>query len=871
MPQPALPVSPQRVRDPNKRWWELDVRAGPLTEEETAEAEKSRLQAPSWFDRMLAGSEDIELPLIGNVHDAAVKTASALLTPDPESDVFNLINPMPVVGMAVAPVAKSVATKLAGKGRTKAAKAAKGTLGELIAPVAREAEGTLGGALVRQTPAAGTLGELITAGTEVLPEVLETGTIGQLTGMAPKVAGTAASRLGAVTETLAPLAPEQKAAVVEEILSAYPVTDAYTKPTHHLSPKMLASRAATLSPEAQQVVQRITENLDPSGRIAPAEVQSIVQGRPYVPSRVVRQAHRGVAGAEPLPGAPYDVTTKAHELTRLRNYLSLVREGLDGWDWYDKGGRAIMFAANDNPEFARQIAEVLSVTSSATGVDVNTGFGVKAIQSRGKDPSGRYPAAMGKKIRGVLADEEFASGKKHTAFADALSRAGGFMSKHSPERPVNDIWQAEAWGYQNPDGTPLRRGWTDAEHAWMDRMSDRALAAVLRDPKLAALIPPEAGTWTLPRLQAAAWVGQKRRAEKAAAAADALAGKTNSGAAQIGRVGEFGAAIQDTYAQQGREFTPARRARHMTELQGDTPEAARLRQEFQDLMIKEGGIYDDKMRDQIMAKMGGMTGPSFEGEGIFNAVFSPGVQTQAPVGTSVGPQGGRIIAPHSMERLRASDAIYALHNAQAATAGGKVLPAGTGQIRDAANVTLKTGQVNKAQMIDVLRLVEKHGGKPSSVVPIPTPQGIRLYNVPGKDQMPEKAFRKLVRDVHTAHGKGAWDEDAFIGKWSGYFDTNKWNLHGSEFGQGYYPLIEPFAEEYDTFAPQLATLRMAAEKEMGSSITRNPTQVYLHKTVEGEGWRGLMKLSREYGIPVVLLASMAGLEFSSEDVEEVAQ
>jgi hypothetical protein len=69
-------------------------------------------------------------------------------------------------------------------------------------------------------------------------------------------------------------------------------------------------------------------------------------------------------------------------------------------------------------------------------------------------------------------------------------------------------------------------------------------------------------------------------------------------------------------------------------------------------------------------------------------------------------------------------------------------------------------------------------------------------------------------------------------------------------------------------------MRIAIEKEMrtrsGGKLTQSPMQVYLHQTIANEGWKGLQRLSREYGIPVALLAAAAGLA-ATEDGEEVAQ
>ena len=97
-----------------------------------------------------------------------------------------------------------------------------------------------------------------TLGTRAAAQQAELGTTVPLAelGQPATPARTSQERLARVTETLSTYAPEQRAAVVDEIAAAFPVLDAYTKPNAHLSDKMLATRMAALSPEAQAVVQR---------------------------------------------------------------------------------------------------------------------------------------------------------------------------------------------------------------------------------------------------------------------------------------------------------------------------------------------------------------------------------------------------------------------------------------------------------------------------------------------------------------------------------------------------------------------------------------------------------------------------------------
>jgi hypothetical protein len=678
----------------------------------------------------------------------------------------------------------------------------------------------------------------------------------------------AAGRLKAVTEHLDTLDPATKASVVDEVAQAFPVLDGYHKPTAHLTDRMLAKRAADLSPEAQQVVGTLRAGLAKGDKIAPAEMQALITGREYVPDRTVRDLHRSKdPDAKTLPGAPFDVTSRSHENTRLKEYMQLVKEGKDGWDWYEKGGRAVMFHANDDPAFARQISEALAFTSPATEVLVNGGFGFKGVnQARAGVPieTGRFPARMSREIGDVFSEVgSGASGLKVRPFRDALARGGDFKAGDTPERPVNDIWQGEAWGYINPDGTPLRRGFTAEEHKWMDRMSDKALAAAKSDPALAALIPKDAGEWTLSRLQAAAWVGAKRRVALAELAARAEKTGRPTTAAQIAKahiVPNFADAIERNYGHMSRETVPAKQrgGGHMKELHDPNyADAAQLKQDLHDLTLSDSGQYDAQGRDQILASYGGMPGKVVEGVGMFKGDTAPGLQQPVVTGSVLDAAGSRALDEGSLRIMRATDASQALLNRQAATAGGKAMEAGSGVPRTTAVITLGRPPT-RAETLDTHQRILAHGGTADTVAQSYTGKEMVLLNL----GMDPKAFAKLAKDVNKAHGQPGGLE---MKVWSGYYDTNKWNLHGSEFGQGYHPQIEPLAEGikpglgFDVAMPGLAERKLRIDAELkrrsGGRLSLDKNHEYLLKTMANEGWAGMKKLSREFGVPVTLLAA----------------
>jgi hypothetical protein len=661
-----------------------------------------------------------------------------------------------------------------------------------------------------------------------------------LTGRAARYAAATESRASAVAARLQALEPAQRQSVVDEIAAAFPVRDSYTKPTAHLSAGVLRKRAekAGLSPEARQVIEDIATNTS-GAKVAPAEVQALVKGEAYQPQRVVRGGHRAVdEDAKKIPGAPTGVSTKAHEETRLRNYMQLVDEGKEGADWYEKGGKSILFHANDDPERARQLAASFATTSSGTSVQANAGFGIKGHnQAMAGVPieTGRFPSAMSRGIEDIYSGaSDVATGKKRTPFTDALARGGGFMTRETPARPTNDIWQGEAWGYMNDDGSPLRRGFNISEHDWMDRMSDRAAAAAQRQQVGGRADWTEPGG--LDRLQASAWAGiRQRNGEKPY---------------------DFAKGFEDNYAQGGRETVPGASTGHLPELA--RPEEGAARQAFHEAVRDESGIYDDQMRDQISAAMGLPVGRSFEGPGMFQGQTAPGIQTRVATGT-VQTGAGRELDEGSMKLLRAAENSYALLTGQNAAAGGRLTQGG----RSAADLVFPSGRPNDQQMVDIYRRVLALGGNEDSVAQIFTPNGVRLMNL-GLD---DAAFEALVKDVQKVYGARGGTTRGHV---SGSFDTNDWSQPTGQFGQGYYPQIRPYAGRFDKVAPGIADKMQQIDAQLarasGGRFTLSPNIARVRQVIMDEGFAGLEKLAAQYGIPAAML--LAALQAVGGDEQQ---
>lgn len=325
----------------------------------------------------------------------------------------------------------------------------------------------------------------------------------------------------------------------------------------------------------------------PAEARAPAKRSDVVQ-------RKARRITKAKAEGKKIPGAPLGVNTPADEARRRKAYKDTMELGRAGANWYDDSGKAILEHTGDDPAKARRASEVFSITSSGTGVKPNTGFAVKGMnQASFGDPvvTGRFPTAMGGQIEDLYRGDTAVTGKKRTPFADQLAIGGGFYDPSltgQGNRGVHDIWDAEAWGYTDEQGRPLRRAFQDAEHDWMDRQMAQVLKGYTNDPDIMGL--PGRG-------QAATWTGAKIRAGEITPEEAAYS---------------YAEDLPRMYAQGSREAVPGSNTGHM---QGLLDAPFEMRKEYTDEFMPI--FFDEKGRDRIALNNDMLVGPGFEGPGIY--------------------------------------------------------------------------------------------------------------------------------------------------------------------------------------------------------------------------------------------------------------
>jgi hypothetical protein len=610
----------------------------------------------------------------------------------------------------------------------------------------------------------------------------------------------------------------------------FPRLDPWGKPAGLLTGPRILQRVATatdLAPEAKTALTQLAEQVG-TRRIAPEELHALAAGETYTPDRVLRKVAPIPEGATQTPGAPLGVSNARQARALRERYLGSMEQGVGGRDWYHDAGQSILFHANDDPERARLVAGDLAITSPATSVDVNSGFGVKGYnQATAGVPveTGRFPTAMSKSIEKLHAGGEDALGLKRDPFAQNIARGGGFQASDAPPRAVHDIWDAEAHGYVNPDGTPMRTGFGPAQHRFMDTQQDKILATA-NQRALGGFTD-----WDQLRSQAATWTGQQVAAGRIAPEDAAKS---------------FADYFAKLYAQGSRETMPGITTGHMPEL--FQPGMEEFRQQLHDIMVREGGVYDPQMRDQIAAGYGGLVGRAFEGPGLFEGRVSPGIQTQVLTGSQKvpgGPTGARMLDEGSRRIMDAAEATHGLAMGQDASAWSRLMPAGSGAPRGLWDVTLPGGTLTSAQMEQLAARFPKI----SEMAVIPTPDGVRLGFM---DPDTRLSITKMLGGTLKESGAGLETNLA-----SNYLPNN-WQVR--PVGQDYFgPIREIGTEKFDQFAPGMFDRIRKADalfrSETNGRFTLSPVLDEVRGAVANEGWAGLERLAKKYAIPVTLLAT----------------
>jgi len=484
------------------------------------------------------------------------------------------------------------------------------------------------------------------------------------------------------------------------------------------------------------------------------------------------------APAKQIPGAPQGVKTPAQEAAIRENYRQTVEKGKQGALWYDDSGKAIMSHTGENPDMARKVSGNFAVTSSSTGVKPNTGFTVKGHnQAISGDTinTGRFPTAMSAGIADVYNTNGVATGLKRGPFEQQLAIGGGFADPSIDPRAVHDIWDMRALQYPGKNGKPFEGSATAAQHRWMDDQLNQIIPTLSEQP-----FP-----WTTGRTQAAGWSGAK----------------INSGEIQPGEAAySYADDLPRHYAQGSRETVFGSNTGIMPELL-DASYAAR--QDLDERVAET--MYDQANRDRIALGFGALTGPHFQGPGIYEGI-NPGRQAQYAVGADTIKKGmesdyvpvGKAIDPSSMNLMKAIESTYGLLTGQKAVAGHRMfgdVPAASRNARE-----LLFGQpVSNDQAQVMLDLQSRLGLNPDAMAIVPSPQGVRVANF-GIDP---DLFKKYIDAAASETGSAK----PGAGFFHGMYEENPWDADAGRYGQSYLDIIgarPEYVSSFDKVAPELA-------------------------------------------------------------------
>jgi hypothetical protein len=569
---------------------------------------------------------------------------------------------------------------------------------------------------------------------------------------------------------------------------------------------------------------------------------------PDVVQRKTRNISKAKAEGPKIAGAPLGVNTAADEARRRKEYANTMEVGRAGASWYDDSGKAILENVGDDPTKARRAAEVFSITSSGTGVPANTGFAVKGMnQAAYGDPvvTGRFPTAMGGQIEDLYRGDTAVTGKKRTPFADQLAIGGDFYDPSltgQGNRGVHDIWDGEAWGYTDAEGRPIRRGFTDAEHDWMDRQMNTVLRNYVNDPDIQGLPGRgQAATWTGAKIQA----GDIKPEDAAYSYADDLS---------------------RLYAQGSREAVSGSNTGNMPELLNAPFEQ---RKEYTDQFMPI--FFDEAGRDRIALNNDMLVGESFEGPGIYEGV-NPGRQAQYAVGTKrVDIPGIKGTDPRVDDASRGlmlnNEAIFGLLGGQKGIAGNRFFTDVPQSRSNAFELDVGGRPISYDEGDAALNALSRAGFSADDFAIVPSPRGVRAMDLGVFDEdlarmqlEDPEMYKKAIKDRMERLNRfsGELGEELGGTRTPGLMDSiyaeNAFDKPEGMFGQQYLPYIFPegkpqFVDRFNAVAPSMAEQLRELDKRMsknyGFTISKNLDD--MRAAIAGDGEAGLRELIRKRG------------------------
>jgi hypothetical protein len=562
------------------------------------------------------------------------------------------------------------------------------------------------------------------------------------------------------------------------------------------------------------------------------------------------------SNAKQIPGAPKGIYTPEQEAALRAEYIRLAELGAEGRDWYKDSGGTILDMAGRNVNDAYNFSGAAAVTSANTGVNANLGHAFRGYNQAlvgDKINTGQFPKAMGKAIQksfdAPLLKKSSALGRKREPYMRNLLIG---MGKPIPGevKPVNDVWNARAWGFQGTptlnkktniiEERPYERSPTPAQHEWMDNQAK----IVIKE-----LNANNAGghkNWDELTSQAAVWIAKIAEKENI---------PVHKAATRL-----YGSYVDKNMAQLTWEADAGRTLK--SHLPGQQDAAWYLRKEYAD-RVKSAVKDPVSGRDAFVRGFGGMGGEITEGPGVFNNKVSPGFSSRLGVGKGTG---GETFDPSSEKLADAIEGSRGLLLGQDAIAYN--FPGGEEALKRAtqANIDLprgaRIGANNPNGMLSVAqKMSAAMGAEADKVIPTVTKTGLRfLY----RGDNPEK-FNKVVKGMAKDMGGTSTHHKGLASQ----YIKNDWRKQKA--GQTYIEMIGKSPEliaRFNATIPTISKRLMAVDTQWAKDRGIDISQSELMKVREvlskpGNAWdnyHAALKAGTIGSAAAVLIMQMMGGE-----------
>ena len=707
---------------------------------------------------------------------------------------------------------------------------------------------------------------------------------------------------------------------IELITKLFPKLDTHNKNTAFITPKV-AERKLRAAGADDSVIAKVQSWFDARKLrpAAPGELPTVAQGEVYTQAgRTTRRAVNPEEVKGQIAGAPLGITNSRQEREARKKYIQAIEEGRSGRFFYDDSAESIFEHASRNELTARQFTRGLSVTSPQTSVPSNTDFAIKGHnQAIAGVPveTGKYPVEMGKSIDGIYQSGDKPLGPKREPFSEQIAEPGGYRGKTGPIRPVNDIWQGEVFGYIKPDGTPMREGFSAAQHAWMDKQMDLAIREAI-EKQVGGVI-----NWNTGNAQAAGWAAAKIKAgdiklEEAAQA--------------------YHTFLDRAHMVMSRDNFPVESSQHLAGLSSASRE---VQDEFA-IGIRQV-LYDEKWKDLSFKQSRMLQDTGLQGEGVWaeggKIYMLPGNQVRIAVGQQkrgvtqramndpfikealkdgslvietqpntdmrvirnvsmdkkvfgekVAPKLDQVIDNASLGLAQSIESQMGLLTGASAVAGTKVNPNTIVKSFNTVDIILPEATMQKggAFLSDPRIQALIQTGK---VVPIPLVDGVRLKNI----EMEPDAFASIVASLakpRKVRGPKKGEDGNAAGELAppyrmsqegqdqGFFIMNNWAEDAGTIGQAYIQAIANpdipnsiaiFNETAPARAKGLGQFYRAFSAKYGYPLSAVLMDMNDH--VAEYGFEGVKMVAKKYGVDLsklgVLMATVAMIQAREWDDE----